>query len=169
MFQPDEVYTPYGKGPNIIPGYDLQSTVADSGTVHFDGNSSWIVFDNLDTPDDVANMVSGNHTITISYTPNKNSNIIAYKLTDPTNPTKDIHDHFNTGLADAITTDQVGTIGLNSYKNAVNKNMYESYQTILQNSYIDSIDVKVDGQIKTYKFQINGNNSVSIILPMVEQ
>lgn len=165
MFQPDEVYTPYGKGPNIIPGYDLQSTVADSGTVHFDGNSSWIVFDNLDTPDDVANMVSGNHTITISYTPNKNSNTIAYKLTDPTNPTKDIHDHFNTGLADAITTDQVGTIGLNSYKNAVNKNMYESYQTILQNSYVDSIDAKVDGQVKTYKFQINGNNSVSIILP----
>ena len=165
MFQPDEVYTPYGKGPNIIPGYDLQSTVADSGTVHFDGNSSWIVFDNLDTPDDVANMVSGNHTITISYTPNKNSNTIAYKLTDPTNPTKDIHDHFNTGIADTITTDQVGTIGLNSYKNAVNKNMYESYQTILQNSYVDSIDVKVDGQVKTYKFQINGNNSVSIILP----
>lgn len=165
MFQPDEVYTPYGKGPNIIPGYDLQSTVADSGTVHFDGNSSWIVFDNLDTPDDVANMVSGNHTITISYTPNKNSNTIAYKLTDPTNPTKDIHDHFNTSLTDAITTDQVGTIGLNSYKNAVNKNMYESYQTILQNSYVDAIDVKVDGQVKTYKFQINGNNSVSIILP----
>lgn len=165
MFQPDEVYTPYGKGPNIIPGYDLQSTVADSGTVHFDGNSSWIVFDNLDTPDDVANMVSGNHTVTISYTPVKNQNTIAYKLTDPTNPTKDIHDHFNTGLADAITTDQVGTIGLNSYKNAVNKNMYESYQTILQNSYVDSIDVKVDGQIKTYKFQINGDNTISIILP----
>lgn len=165
MFQPDEVYTPYGKGPNIIPGYDLQSTVADSGTVHFDGNSSWITFDNLDTPDDVANMVSGNHTVTISYTPVKNQNTISYQLTDPTNPDKNIHDHFNTGLADAITTDQVGTIGLNSYKNAVNKNMYESYQTVLQNSYVDSIKVSVNGQDKVYKFRINGDNTISIILP----
>lgn len=163
--QPNEVYTPYGKGPNSIPGYDLQSTVADSGTVHFDGNSSWITFDNLDTPDDVANMVSGNHTVTISYTPIKNQNTISYQLTDPTNPDKNIHDHFNTGLADAITTDQVGTIGLNSYKNAVNKNMYESYQTVLQNSYVDSIKVSVNGQDKVYKFQINGDNTISIILP----
>lgn len=163
--QPNEVYTPYGKGPNSIPGYDLQSTVADSGTVHFDGNSSWITFDNLDTPDDVANMVSGNHTVTISYTPIKNQNTISYQLTDPTNPDKNIHDHFNTGLADAITTDRVGTIGLNSYKNAVNKNMYESYQTVLQNSYVDSIKVSVNGQDKVYKFQINGDNTISIILP----